>query len=102
MARVTLAFGVHFSTNCSFLCHALPNSAAIHYDLFRVNLIYDLLLAEQKRILARLKPDGVLVLAGILATQFAMVKAAYIRAGMKLVASCHEREWQSGAFIFQV
>jgi ribosomal protein L11 methyltransferase len=79
----------------------LPSASAVRYDLVCANLIYDLLLAEQKRILARLKPGGVLVLAGILATQFPLVKAAYVRAGMKLAASCHEQEWQSGAFVFQ-
>ncbi len=79
----------------------LPAVSAVRYDLVCANLIYDLLLAEQKRILARLKPEGALILAGILATQFPLVKAAYVRAGMKLVASCHEKEWQSGAFIFR-
>ena len=78
-----------------------PVASTVQYDVVCANLIYDLLLAEQKRILARLKPGGVLVLAGILATQFPLVQAAYVRAGMKLVASCHEKEWQSGAFIFR-
>ncbi len=79
----------------------LPAASATRYDLVCANLIYDLLLAEQERILARLKPGGVLVLAGILATQFPLVKSAYGRAGMKLTASCHEKEWQSGAFVFR-
>ncbi len=78
----------------------LSAARATRYDLVCANLIYDLLLAEQERILARLKPGGVLVLAGILATQFPLVQAAYVRAGMNLVASCHEKEWRSGAFVF--
>ena len=77
-----------------------PVASTVQYDVVCANLIYDLLLAEQKRILARLKPGGVLVLAGILATQFPLVQAAYVRAGMKLVASCHEKEWRSGAFVY--
>ena len=62
------------------------------------NLIYDLLLSESARILARLRADGVLVLAGILATQFAQVQAHYEQAGMELVANREEKEWRSGAF----
>ena len=42
--------------------------------------------------------DGVLVLAGILRTQFAEVRAAYEQAGMKLIAGRQENEWESGAF----
>ena len=79
----------------------LPVTSAVRYDLVCANLIFDLLLAEQKRILARLKPGGVLILAGILAVQFPLVKSAYRRVGMKLLATCHEKEWQSGAFIFR-
>ena len=62
------------------------------------NLIFDLLLAERRRILNRLKPDGTLVLAGILVTQFARVRAGFEQAGMKLVAERALGEWQSGAF----
>ena len=79
----------------------LPVTSAVRYDLVCANLIFDLLLAEQKRILASLKPGGVLILAGILAVQFPLVKSAYRRVGMKLLATCHEKEWQSGAFIFR-
>ncbi len=61
--------------------------------------MYDLLLAECGRILNRLKPDGVLVLAGILQTQFAQVQSAYEKAGMQLIRTRAEKEWQSGAFI---
>lgn len=76
----------------------LPKRGGKKYSLVCANLISNLLISEQARILATLKPGGVLVLAGILQTEFAQVQNAYVRAGVKLVASCVENEWQSGAF----
>lgn len=77
----------------------LPLKSTRRFDIVCANLICDLLLAERQRILNRLKPDGVLVLAGILQTQFAQVQSAYEKAGMKLIRSRVEKEWESGAFI---
>jgi len=76
----------------------LPRRAARKYDLMCANLISNLLIAERKRILSRLKPGGVLVLAGILKTEFAGVQRAYEAAGLCLIASRSENEWRSGAF----
>ncbi len=79
----------------------LPMVSATRYHVVCANLIYDLLIAERDRILARLRPDGVLVLAGILQTQFAKVDRAYRQAGLKLIATEVEKEWQSGAFVWR-
>lgn len=79
----------------------LPVRARRRYDVVCANLIYDLLLAERTRILNRLEPGGTLVLAGILKTQFGEVRRAYEAAGMELVATREENEWQSGAFRFK-
>ncbi len=68
------------------------------FDLVCANLLDDLLISEARRIAARLKPDGVLVLAGILAQQFQRVRNAFERLGFKLLETHVEREWQSGAF----
>lgn len=76
----------------------LPLRAEKKYSLVCANLISTLLLAERKRILYRLKPDGVLVLAGILNSEFALVQKDYERAGLRLIASKVEKEWRSGAF----
>ncbi|NBR85412.1 MAG: 50S ribosomal protein L11 methyltransferase [Verrucomicrobia bacterium] len=78
----------------------LPLASATRYHVVCANLIYDLLIAERDRILNRVRSDGVLVLAGILQTQFAKVERAYRRAGWRLVATDVEKEWQSGAFRF--
>jgi ribosomal protein L11 methyltransferase len=71
------------------------------YDLICANLISTLLVAEHRRILSRLKRNGVLVVAGILGTEFAQVQKAYERAGLRLVASRTKKEWRSGAFTYR-
>lgn len=69
------------------------------YSVVAANLIFDLLIAERDRILNRVQPDGTLILAGILQTQFKRVDAVYRQAGWKLVDSRVEKEWQSGMFL---
>lgn len=78
----------------------LPLRSEIKFDLVCANLIYDVLLNERKRIANRLAPGGSLILAGILKTQFAQVKIAYEKIGMKLLKTKVGKEWQSGEFIF--
>lgn len=77
----------------------LPKKSRRVFDVVCANLIYDLLLSEQARVLARVKPGGHLVLAGILSTQFEAVLKAYRGAGLQLVADRTEREWRSGLFL---
>lgn len=77
----------------------LPRRAPKQYDFVCANLLANLLIAERDRILARVKPDGVLVVAGILQREFSEVQSVYEAAGWRLVASKREREWRSGSFI---
>ena len=79
----------------------LPLRAIKQYDLICANLISTLLMAERPRILSRLKRTGVLVIAGILNNEFALVQRDYERAGMRLIASRAEKEWRSGAFTYR-
>ncbi|MFN0066830.1 MAG: 50S ribosomal protein L11 methyltransferase [Limisphaerales bacterium] len=76
----------------------LPRRPRRRYDVVCANLMAGLLLAERDRLLARVKPGGLLVLAGILREQFAEVRAAYEAAGLRLVAEQARKEWRSGAF----
>jgi ribosomal protein L11 methyltransferase len=71
------------------------------FDLVCANLISNLLIAERKKIIARLKPIGTLVLAGILAAEFSEVQLAFENCGLKLVAGKTEKEWRSGSFAFK-
>jgi ribosomal protein L11 methyltransferase len=79
----------------------LPLRPQKKYGLICANLISTLLLGERARILARLQPDGVLVVAGILSREFGLVQRAYESAGLRLIASRTEKEWRSGAFSYR-
>jgi ribosomal protein L11 methyltransferase len=76
----------------------VPLESRKRFDVICANLISDLLISERNKLLNRLAPEGVIVLAGILETEFAKVRACYENAGLLLVRSRVEREWQSGAF----
>jgi len=76
----------------------LPLDSREKFDVVCANLMAPLLIAERDRILNRLAPQGRLILAGILSTEFNAVCARYEAAGLELVADKFEREWQSGAF----
>ena len=76
----------------------VPKKPKQRYSVVCANLIYDLLIAERDRLLARVAPGGSLVLAGILETQFGMVRKAFEEAGWKLVAATTDKEWRSGTF----
>ena len=76
----------------------LPRRNPEKFSLVCANLISNLIISEQPRILATLSPDGVLVLAGILQTEFARVQSAFEKAGLKLLTASTENEWRSGAF----
>ena len=78
----------------------LPLKPARQYDLVCANLISNLLIAEKRRIVSRLKPSGTLVLAGILAVEFGEVERAFASLKLKLVAKRVENEWCSGSFCF--
>lgn len=68
------------------------------FDLICANLLADLLIEQRDRILAQLKPGGLLLLAGILKMEFHKVQSAYQAAGMVLVTRRTEREWCSASF----
>jgi ribosomal protein L11 methyltransferase len=76
----------------------LPLRSQERFDVVCANLMAPLLIAERDRILNRLAPQGRLILAGILSTEFNAVRQRYEAAGMELIADKIEREWQSGAF----
>jgi ribosomal protein L11 methyltransferase len=77
----------------------LPHRSSQRYDIVCANLLADLLIAERNRILARLRPGGSLVVAGILKREFEEVQKAYKSAGMTLIAGRAQNEWRSGTFV---
>jgi ribosomal protein L11 methyltransferase len=76
----------------------LPLRSTRQADIVCANLLANLLIAERRRILARVRPGGILIVAGILAREFLEVRRAYEAAGLHLVASRAEKEWRSGTF----
>jgi ribosomal protein L11 methyltransferase len=76
----------------------LPARASKKYSVICANLISTLLVAQCGRILARLEPEGTLIVAGILKDEFDTVRRAYEKAGLALVASRVEKEWRSASF----
>jgi ribosomal protein L11 methyltransferase len=79
----------------------LPGKASRRFDVVCANLTGDLLLTARGRLLARLKRSGRLVLAGVLKQEFPVIRRAYERAGLKLVAWRTKSEWQSGVFFWK-
>lgn len=76
-----------------------PLRSVLKFDIVCANLILDLLLSERVRIVNRLRPHGVLVLAGILREQFPAVARAYGRLGLQLKVGRQQNEWRSGVFV---
>jgi len=71
------------------------------YSVVCANLVSNLLIAERERILTCLHPDGTLVAAGILRTEFELVQEAFESAGLRLTTSRSQDEWRSGAFAWR-
>lgn len=76
----------------------LPFRCARRYDLICANLISTVLTVERHRIVRRLRPGGVLVVAGILESEFPQVRKAYESLGVRPVAGKSEKGWRSAAF----
>lgn len=79
----------------------IPHRARKQFDLVCANLISNLLMQECERIISRVTPTGTLVLAGILQKEFEQVQNCFEARGLKLVRRRDEKEWASGAFVFQ-
>ena len=71
------------------------------FDMVCANLISNLLIAERWKIAAQLSPGGILVLAGILKSEFSEVQKEFESLGLKLISSRSEKEWRSGSFGFR-
>jgi ribosomal protein L11 methyltransferase len=78
----------------------LPLQTTKKYDLVCANLVWHILSEESQRITNRLKPTGILVLAGVLKQQFCEVQERFQARGLRLVVTSTGGEWQSGSFRF--
>ena len=80
----------------------LPLHGGSKFHLICANLTSDLLVQHSKRILKRLRPNGTLVLAGVLRSQFVEVHRYYLAMGLKLLTTQQDQEWQSATFAFLI
>lgn len=78
-----------------------PLRTRAKFNVICANLTDDVLIGQSKRIRNRLRPDGTLVLAGILRSQFERIRRVYAALGLKLIVTRRDKEWQSGAFACQ-
>jgi ribosomal protein L11 methyltransferase len=69
------------------------------YDVVCANLTSNLLLRHAARLTRQVKPGGALILAGILKTEFHLVRQVYAKLGWRLTATKAVGEWQSGSFV---
>jgi ribosomal protein L11 methyltransferase len=76
----------------------LPLRPPRRFDIVCANLLADLIQAHLPRLAAHVAARGTLVLAGILATEFDVVRDACARTGWESVADAQNKEWHSGAF----
>lgn len=76
----------------------MSTKSAQQYDVICANVEFEILRSEHAKIMHRLKPQGVLILAGILKSQFPAIVETYTEAGLTLVADKLKKEWHSGAF----
>jgi ribosomal protein L11 methylase PrmA len=78
----------------------LPLFSKFKYHIVCANLTSDLLIAQRPRILNRMRPDGILVVSGVLRTEFEHVRRCYCESGMRLRLARASKEWHSGVFAF--
>lgn len=71
--------------------------ATRQYDVVCANLTADLLEACATKLIAAVKPGGLLILAGILRTQISSVRQCFQRRGWMMAAEKNEGEWASMA-----
>ena len=74
----------------------LPVWARRRYDFICANLACDLLLANVEALHRVLRPEGKLVVAGILAREFAKIRQRFGESGLTFEKTGVNKEWKSG------
>ncbi|OGV54872.1 MAG: ribosomal protein L11 methyltransferase [Lentisphaerae bacterium GWF2_50_93] len=68
------------------------------FDIVVANIISDILIVNCEKLDSLLRPDGYLVLAGILSTDYSKVRKAFKSIGFKEIHKSSENEWTGGMF----
>jgi len=77
----------------------LKERSSRKYDVICANLTADLLGSEARKIVARLKPGGKLIVAGILSRQFEDITKILHEFGLTSEFVLSDKEWKSGQFV---
>ncbi len=72
--------------------------SAGNFNVVIANIISDVLIKNRKKLDSLVKPDGYLVLAGILSTDYCEVRRAFGEIGFKEIFTASEDEWTGGMF----
>ena len=90
--------------NINMICSDLANyslnntSQENGFDLVAANILGHILVANREKIMSFVKPNGYLILAGILTTQFEDYTSKFVELGLEKVCEFTEKEWTSGLF----
>lgn len=76
----------------------LPGTTHGKWDVVCANLLADLLMSEARKIVNRVKPGGVLIIAGILRNEFGSVEKQFVPLGVQRLRTRTEGEWRSGSY----
>ncbi len=68
------------------------------FDIVAANILSSALLEGKEHLVSLVKPDGILILAGILATEYDNIRNAFQAMGCKELSNSAEREWKGGVF----
>jgi len=70
----------------------------IKYDVITANIISGVLIQNREKLSSMLKPDGYLILAGILKTDYRELRKSFKGIGFQEILSSSENEWTGGLF----
>jgi ribosomal protein L11 methyltransferase len=70
----------------------------IKFDVITANIISGVLIQNREKLSAMLKPDGYLILAGILKTDYRELRSSFKEIGFQEILSSSENEWTGGLF----
>lgn len=76
----------------------LDYPAGRQYDIVAANILSSALIEGKKHLVSLVKPQSILILAGILTTEYPNVRREFEELGCKELSNSTEREWTGGVF----
>ena len=70
----------------------------IKFDVITANIISGVLIQNREKLSSMLKPDGYLILAGILKTDYRELRKSFREIGFREILNSSENEWTGGFF----